>query len=156
MQLDDDEADFPLEPGLEFLQRLWELNRALERRSLQLERTTGVTAQQRVFLRCLGTYPGMTATQLTAVLHLDRGTVSKALARLMARGLVEGKSDKTDRRRVALQLTAKGRALDRPDPRSIERVVEHVLDQVGSTHANRVKAVLSTLSFELTRTLDER
>ena len=54
-------TEFPLEPPLDFLQHLWELNHALEQRSLQMERTMGVTAQQRLALRCIGHHPGLTA-----------------------------------------------------------------------------------------------
>jgi DNA-binding MarR family transcriptional regulator len=147
--------DFPLEPALDFLQHLWELNHALERRSLQMERTIGVTAQQRLFIRCLGKYPDMTGSQLAGVLHLDRGTVSAALTRLTAKGLVVGTRDADDRRRVTLRLTAKGKAIDRPDRRSIEHVVDRLLARVGRDEATRVKAVLGLLALDLSRTLDD-
>lgn len=146
---------FPLEPALDFLQHLWALNHALERRSMQMERTIGVTAQQRLFVRCLGKYPDMTASQLAGVLHLDRGTVSAALTRLTAKGLVVGKRDAADRRRVELRLTPKGKAIDRPDPRSVEHVVERLLAKVGKAEATRVKDVLATLALDLSKSLDD-
>jgi DNA-binding MarR family transcriptional regulator len=147
--------EFPLEPALDFLQHLWALNHALERRSLQMERTIGVTAQQRLFVRCLGKYPEMTASQLAGVLHLDRGTVSAAFTRLTAKGLVVGKRDAADRRRVELRLTPKGKAIDRPDPRSVEHVVERLLAKVGRAEATRVKDVLALLAADLSKTLDD-
>lgn len=141
--------DLPLEPALDFLQHLWQLNHALERMSMQMEKQLGITAQQRLFIRCIGKYPGMTATQLAGVLHLDRGTVSVSLRRLTAKGLVLGKRDKDDNRRVALSLTPKGRALDKPDPRTIEHAVKKLLASVGPQRVTNAKEVLARLADEV-------
>ena len=145
---------FRLEGPLDFMQHLWELNHALERMSLQMDRTLGVTAQQRLFLRCIGKYPGMTATQLASVLHLDRGTVSVSLGRLIKKGLVSGRRQKGDRRRVALSLTAKGRGLDRPTAGTVEHSVSRLLSRAGRPAVNSAKRVLRLLSDDLTRKLD--
>ncbi|HEY0882183.1 MAG TPA: MarR family winged helix-turn-helix transcriptional regulator [Archangium sp.] len=147
-------ADLPLEPALDFMQHLWALNHALERMSMQMERQLGVTAQQRLFIRCIGKYPGMTATQLAGVMHLDRGTVSVSLRRLSTKGLVQGKRDKEDNRRVALSLTPKGRALDKPDPRTIEAAVKKLLASVGGQRVANAKDVLARLAEELLSKLE--
>jgi DNA-binding MarR family transcriptional regulator len=151
-----DDQEFPLEPALDFLQHLWQLNHALERRSLHMERTVGVTAQQRLFIRCIGKYPGMTASQLAGVLHLDRGTVSVGLGRLTKKGLVTGRREAGDKRRVALTLTAKGKSLALADPRTVEHAVERLLAKVGRAEAERAKSVLRQLAQDLTANLDER
>ena len=142
-------AAFPLEPPLDFLQHLWQLNHALERTSLQMERTLGVTAQQRLFVRCIGKYPGMTASQVALVLHLDRGTVSVGLRRLARKGLVTRRRDPRDNRRVSLGLTSRGRALDRTDPATIEFAVQQLIGKVTPSDLERVKAVLRRLSEDL-------
>jgi len=144
---------FPLGPALDFLQHLWELNHAMERVSLHMDRTLGVTAQQRLFIRCLGKYPGMTAGQLATVLHLDPGTVSAALRRLEQKGLVSKRRDPRDHRRVALGLTPKGRALDHPAPATVEYAVERLLAQLGRAQVDSVKGVLRQLSADLTAAL---
>ncbi len=145
---------FPLDGPLDFMQHLWELNHALERMSLQMDRTLGVTAQQRLFLRCIGKYPGMNATQLASVLHLDRGTVSVSLSRLIKKGLVTGRRQAGDQRRVALSLTAKGRVLDRPTAGTVEHSVARLLSKAGRPALNSAKRVLRLLSEDLTRKLD--
>ena len=145
---------FPLGAPLDFLQHLWELNHALERVSLQMDRTLGITAQQRLFLRCIGKYPGMTATQLASVLHLDRGTVSVSLSRLIKKGLVAGRRQAGDQRRVALSLTAKGRVLDRPTAGTVEHSVARLLMRAGRPAVSTAKRVLRLLSDDLTRKLD--
>lgn len=108
-------ADYPLGAALDFLQRLWQLNRALEMLSSRMEKTLGVTAQQRLMIRCIGKYPGVTAGQLAALLHVDAGTVSAALNRLERRGMLQRRRDPRDQRRRALGLTARARLLDHPE-----------------------------------------
>lgn len=150
----EDQTEFLLEPALDFLQHIWQLNHALERRSLQMERAIGVTAQQRLFVRCIGKYPGMTASQLASILHLDRGTVSVGLSRLMKKELVVGRRDASDKRRVALILTVKGKAIDKPDGRSVEHAVERLLARLGRSETVKVKAVLAQLAASLIKRID--
>jgi DNA-binding MarR family transcriptional regulator len=149
----DAQNDYPLEPALDFLQHLWQLNHALERMSLQMERRLGVTAQQRLFIRCIGKYPGITASELAAVLHLDRGTVSVALRRLGKKGMVSRRRNAKDHRRVALDLTPRGQAIDQPDPETVEYAVERMLAKAGRSDVERVKGVLARLSENLSEML---
>lgn len=139
-------TEFPLEPPLDFLQHLWELNHALEQRSLQMGRTMGVTAQQRLLLRCIGQHPSLTASQLAGVLHLDRATVSVSLRRLIDKGLVATRRDEHDSRRLALKLTTRGAKLNRPDARSVEHVVERLLGEATAREVANTKHVLRRLS----------
>lgn len=144
----------PLEPALDFLQRLWALNHTLERMSLQMERHLGVTAQQRLIVRCIGKYPGITASELSGVLHLDRGTVSVSLRRMAKKGLISRRRERDDTRRVSLALTARGRGLDRPNERSVEAAVRALLRKSGGRKVAAAKGLLDQLSQELTRRLD--
>lgn len=145
--------EFKLEPPLDFLQHLWELNHALERTSVQMERSLGVTAQQRLILRCLGKYPGMTATQLSSVLHLDRGTISVSLGRLMKKQLLAGRRNQVDQRRVQLTLTAKGRVLVRSNTGTVEHAVAKLLVKAGKAPVDRTKRLLRLLSNDLMKRL---
>lgn len=142
---DDRRAADPLGPALEFLQHLWRLNQALERLSSRMERTLGITAQQRLVIRCVGKYPGMTAGQLARVLHLDPGTVSAALRRLEGKGVLARRRDRRDKRRVTLGLTAKGRTLDRPAAGTVEHAVERLLGSAGNKQVDATTALLSQL-----------
>ncbi|MDX2167710.1 MAG: MarR family transcriptional regulator [Deltaproteobacteria bacterium] len=137
--------------ALEFLQHLWRLNHALERLSLRMEATLGVTAQQRLVIRCLGKRPGMTAGQLAALLHLDPGTISAALRRLERKGLLARRRDPRDRRRVTVELTAAGLALDRPAPGTVEHAVAGLLRASRSTQVEATTALLGRLIVRLER-----
>ena len=113
--------------SLEFLECLWRTSHALERRSRRMEKAIGVTAPQRLVLRFLGRFPGVTAGHLARALHIDPGTLSASVSRLEARGLVERRRDPIDTRRVTLGLTREGRALDVPRPGTVEAAADALL-----------------------------
>lgn len=121
------EARIRVGGSLEFLQCLWRTSHALERRSRRMEKAIGVTAPQRLVLRFLGRFPGVTAGQLAHALHIDPGTLSASVRRLEARGLVERRRDPIDTRRVMLGLTRQGRALDVPRTGTVEAAADALL-----------------------------
>ena len=139
-------GDYPLGSALEFLQRLWQFNHALEKLSSQMERRLGVTAQQRLIVRCVGKYPGMTAGLLATLLHVDPGTVSAALRRMEDKGLLKRRADPRDGRRISLGLTAKGRRLDRSAKGTVEGAVEQLLDTASVQDIATALAVLGRLT----------
>lgn len=143
------DTDYPLGPALDFLQRLWRLNHALEKMSSRMEKRIGVTAQQRLVLRCVGKYPGITAGQLAAVLHLDPGSVSAALNRLGKRGLLERRQDPQDKRRASLGLTPAGRRLDKPDTHTVEGAAERLLAGTSARDMASAVHVLDRLTLLL-------
>ena len=134
--------DYVLGPALDFLRRLWRLNHALEKLSSRMDRRLGVTAQQRLVIRCVGMYPGVTAGQLAALLHIDPGTASATLKRVEEKGMVERRRDPRDKRRLALGLTAKGRRIDRPRHGTVEQVTERLLAEITAAEAARMAAML--------------
>jgi len=144
-----EEPRYPLGDALEFLERVWRVNHALQRVSNRMSRDLGLTGPQRLVVRCVGRYPGLTASQLAAILHLDRGSVSAALSRLEERGLLDRRTDPLDRRRVTLGLTAKGRDLDRPTEHTIEAAVEHLLQITAEADLETTGRVLASLAVVL-------
>ena len=134
--------EYVLGPALDFLRRLWRLNHAIEKLSSRMDRHLGVTAQQRLVIRCVGKYPGVTAGQLAALLHIDPGTASATLKRLEEKRMVERRRDQRDKRRVALGLTARGRQIDRPRHGTIEQIAERLLAEITADDAAGVTAML--------------
>lgn len=141
-----------LGPALDFLQRLWRLNHSLEQLSARMERRLGLTAQQRLMLRCIGKVRGISAGQLAAVLHVDPGTVSSTLRRLEAKGLVLRARDPADQRRVTLRLSAAGVRLNTPTEGTVEDAVEQILRETPASDAKTAARVLD----DLRRALDAR
>jgi len=144
----------PLTPALEFLEGVWRLNHALERASMRMEATLGVTAQQRLIIRCVGKYPGMTSGQLATLLHLDPGTISTSVGRLERKGLLQRRQDLRDKRRITLGLTAEGRALDKPNPGTIEHAVERQLESSDATETLATRRMLDKLAELLSEEVD--
>jgi len=147
----DDATAYPLGPALDFLQRLWQLSHALEQLSSRMEKSLGVTAQQRLIVRCVGKYPGVSAGRLAGLLHLDPGTVSAALRRLEEKGLLERRRDKRDSRRVVLGLTRQGRKLAHPAPGTVEHAVNQLLTTAPTRNIHIVKLTIDQLTALLAK-----
>jgi DNA-binding MarR family transcriptional regulator len=134
--------EYPLGPALDFLRRLWRLNHALEKLSSRMDRRFGVTAQQRLVIRCVGKYPGVTAGQLACLLHIDPGTASATLKRLEDKRMIERRRDPRDKRRAALGLTARGRQIDRPADGTVEDAAERILTELTAAQTASMAAIL--------------
>ena len=155
-QLKASSPDFPLSPALDFLQQLWQLNHALEKLSSRMEKRIGVTAPQRMIIRCIGKYPGIAPSQLAALLHLDPGTISATLSRLEDKGFVVRKRDRQDKRRVSLGLTARGRKLDRPTSGTVEHGMERMLEGAQPRDIAATRKLLDQLTSVLQEELSGR
>ncbi len=140
---------YPLGPVLGFLRELWALNHALELSSKRMQARLGITSQQRVLVRIVGRYPLIPAGHLARLLHVDAGTVSAAVRRLEARGLLERRADRKDKRRTLLGLTVQGRKVDGPSAGTVESAVEAVLERTSEADAKAVRSFLERLVREL-------
>ena len=60
----------------------------------------------------VGRHPGMTVTELLAILRITKQSLSRVLGALVDQGFVRQDADPTDRRRRLLHLTARGSALE--------------------------------------------
>lgn len=149
-----EERKYPLGTTFELMSELWSLDHALERASKRMEARLGLTSPQSIALRIIGRYPGILVGHLASVLHVDVSTMSSVLARLVQRGLVDRRVDARDRRRVALGLTADGRALDVIDEDSVEAAVARVLATSPLEDLEATRRVLAALRRELARAAD--
>ena len=71
----------------------------------------GLSVTEWRVLAILGRFAGISASEIISRGAMDKVTVSRAVARLVERGLVRRKADAEDRRRVALTLSRKGASL---------------------------------------------
>jgi DNA-binding MarR family transcriptional regulator len=82
----------------------------------------GVNVTEWRVLGSLALYAPMTANDICLLTRTDKAPISRAIARLMAAGLVRREADPKDKRRIMLALTPKGRAThDRILPVALER-----------------------------------
>ncbi len=68
----------------------------------------------------VGRYPGLTISELLAILRITKQSLNRVLARLVEDGYIERHPGSRDRRRRHLTLTAKGRELEQ-DLTAIQR-----------------------------------
>ena len=71
----------------------------------------GLSVTQWRVMAALGRFAPLTASDVGQRIVMDKVAVSQAVAGLMQRGLVERATDRADRRRASLRLSARGRAM---------------------------------------------
>jgi DNA-binding MarR family transcriptional regulator len=145
----DETSEYPLGLVLDLLREWWALNHAFERTSRRMAARLGVTAPQRIVLRVIGRFPGIGPGALAQVLHLDAGTVSATVRRLEEARVLKRRQTSPDRRRFALGLTARGRALDADDEQTIEGALARVIARVGAGDLEVVRRFLAAFAEEL-------
>jgi DNA-binding MarR family transcriptional regulator len=71
----------------------------------------GLTVTQWRVMAALGRFAPLTASHVSKRIVMDKVAVSRAVTDLTKRGLVERATDRQDRRRASLRLSARGRAM---------------------------------------------
>lgn len=72
---------------------------------------TGMSVPQWRVISVIGSRPGISFRALVQILEIDKGWISRTLAKLQDDGLVIATADPADKRQFTLELTAKGREL---------------------------------------------
>ena len=134
---------------LDFMRLIWALDHGLQSLSKRMQASIGLTGPQRVTLRVLGRFPGLSAGELARILLVHPSTLTGVLQRLEARELVKRTPDAADGRRASLTLTAKGRRLDVPARGTVESVVGHVVGCFRRDQVHLTSRVLAALAQEL-------
>ncbi|HZP98435.1 MAG TPA: MarR family transcriptional regulator [Reyranella sp.] len=71
----------------------------------------GLTVTQWRVMAALGRFAPLTASEVGQRIVMDKVAVSRAVAGLKKRGLIERATDRADRRRASLRLSARGRVM---------------------------------------------
>lgn len=139
----------PLPDVLDFMQLLWAVVHGLERSSKAMAAELGVTGPQRLVLRVVGLFPGLSAGDLAAVLHVHPSTLTGVLQRLVAQRMLVRVADPVDRRRAVLRLAARGDRINATRSGTVESAVAAAL--AGCPAADRLAArrVLERLAQRL-------
>ena len=70
-----------------------------------------ISVPQWVVLRVLFDHDSLPLKEIVTCVGVDQGSLSRMIDRLLRRGLVDRRDDHTDRRAIAISLTAKARQL---------------------------------------------
>ena len=138
--------------ALEFMRALWELDHALRRVSKSMQSTLGVTGPQRLAIRMVGRFPGLTAGELATLLHVDPSSLTGVLERLGKTDVLARESDPADGRRAVLSLTRRGRALDRTQSGTVEAAIVRALASQPRSRIAGARRLLEALAEELNAT----
>jgi len=138
-----------LGPVLEFLRSVWALDHALQRASKRMALALGVTGPQRLVVRIVGRFPGISAGELAKVMHVHPSTLTGVLERLERRRLIRRVTDPKDARRSLFRLTTAGERIDGTIEGSIEGIVNDVHPRIAPADWAAAMAVIHTLTREL-------
>ena len=141
-----------LPEDLRFVQLLWQLDHALNKRSRRMLRVLGVTAPQRFIIRVIALRPGATPSRIARYLHVTPATVTRVVQRMEEAGFLRREPDPDDSRRVLLHLTAKARRIEEKAGSAGESPISRVLARSPPTRVQETALMLSALIEELERT----
>lgn len=134
---------------LDFMQSLWAIVHALERTSKRMSTELGVTGPQRLVLRVVGLFPGISAGELATRLHLHPSTLTGILERLAAQQLLRRTADTNDRRRLTLHLTARGTQVNGRRQGTAEAAVAAALRRATDGDRAAAQRLLETVTAAL-------
>ena len=109
----------------------------------------GITGPQRLVLRVVGQFPGLSASELAHIVRLHPSTITGILQRLVARGLLERQRDPADTRRARLHLKAKAAPHTRSSRGTVEKAVTEALEHAGASNVRAARKVLIEIARRL-------
>jgi DNA-binding MarR family transcriptional regulator len=136
---------------LDFMRLLWDVDHELQSASKRMRTSVGVTGPQRLVIRVVARYPGVSAGDLARVLHLHPSTLTGVLRRLCSAHLLERRPDPTDARRALFHITNRADKISRSSAGTVEAAVRGALARVSPTKVSATEEVLGTIAEELRR-----
>ena len=114
-----------------------------------MEGELGITGPQRLVLRVVGKFPGLSAGELAHIVRLHPSTITGILKRLVANGFLERRRDPGDSRRARLRLKPGAVAYTRTSTGTVEKAVTRALDRVGARDVRAARRVLAEIAQRL-------
>jgi len=131
---------------LAFMEGLWAVVHRMGRLSKQMGSRGGVTGPQRLVLRLIGLFPGISPGDLAATLHLHPSTLTGVLRRLEEQRLLARTVDAQDRRRTVLVLTRSGRSVSARNGATVEGAVSSALEHAPAAQRAATRQFLLRLA----------
>jgi len=99
----------------------------------------------------IGRNPGLTVSQLLAILKITKQSLSRVLQDLMAKGYVAQQQGQTDRRQRRLKLTEQGEGLERMLTEAQRRRIDRAYRSAGADAVEGFRRVMLGLIDEADR-----
>lgn len=136
---------------LGFMRVLLSVDHAVQACSKHMQSQHGVTATQRLLVRTVGRYPGISAGDVAAIMEVHPSTITPVLLRLERDKTITRQVDPTDRRRALLKLTPRGKKIDGLQTGTVESALKRALSRVSEADRATTERVLSVITDELDR-----
>lgn len=113
-----------------------------------IEREHGLSRPDYVVMYSLGLQDGLTAQEVSQSFRFPKNTLSRAIHKLVAKGLVRRTPDRADKRSFILNLTPRGRALlDRTLPLFVE-LQERMLAALSESERQSLSVLLAKIVLD--------
>ena len=149
------ETEHPLDETLDFMRLLWSIEHSLQKQSKRMEAEIGLTGPQRLVLRVVGQYPGISAGALARVVKLHPSTITGILQRLVKRRLLRRERDPADSRRTLLSTAPAAKRYTQRATGTVEHTVRRALARLRAEHIRGARVVLTELARVLNVQKDE-
>jgi len=142
-------TQFELNPVLDFLRLLWSIEHGLQRTSKRMEQTLGITGPQRLVLRVVSQFPGLSPGELAHLVRLHPSTITGIVQRLVSRGLLERGAHPDDSRRAQLRVRPQANRYLNLSTGTIEETVRQALRRLGAPRVRTAREVLAEIAERL-------
>src|SRR5262245_47335576 len=138
-----------LDPVLDFMRLLWRIEHGLQSTSKRMGASLGITGPQRLVLKIVGQFPGISAGEVAHVVRLHPSTLTGVLQRLVDKGLLVRGRDPIDSRRIRLRVSTAAKRFTTNSRGTVEAAVEAALRRMPSPHVRRAREVLLAVANAL-------
>jgi len=138
-----------LDSTLDFLRLLWSIEHHLQSTSKRMEARLGITGPQRLVLKVVAEYPGVSASEVANIVRLHPSTITGILQRLTKKGLLLRARDPIDARRARLRIQRTARRFTGRAKGTVEDAVERALKQVPAASVHAAREVLAAIAEAL-------
>lgn len=109
----------------------------------------GVSGLQRLAIRVVGRFPGISAGEIAELLHVHPSTLTGVFQKLLRKGLIARSADPKDARRSLFLLTAHGKKIDQAKSDTIEASVRRALSKMPPAMIETAREALTILINEI-------
>lgn len=138
-----------LDPTLDFMRLLWSIEHRLQSTSKMMEARLGITGPQRLVLKVVAQFPGISAKDVANIVRLHPSTITGILQRLTKKGLLLRAADPVDTRRVRLRVQPTARRYVHASKGTVEFAVERALKRLRPSNVNAARDVLAAIDASL-------
>ena len=138
-----------LDSTLDFMRLLWNIEHRLQSTSKRMHTAMGITGPQRLVLKIVAQFPGISANEVAHLVRLHPSTITGILQRLAEKGLLARERDPGDGRRVRLRVRAAAAPFTRRTGGTIEAAISRALQRMPPQSVRRAREVLSAIAAAL-------